>query len=88
MSSTHTPLPSVVLMSPSDVTCYKVLPFGFQTKVTEPLFFTFVESAAATIPSTCVHGLVAAALTTKTYYKVSPLGFKQRLLNLRSSLLS
>jgi hypothetical protein len=31
----------------------------------EPLFFTFILSAAATSPSTCVLGLVAAALTTK-----------------------
>jgi hypothetical protein len=30
----------------------------------EPLFFTFVVSAAATSPSTRVLGLVAAALTT------------------------
>jgi hypothetical protein len=37
---------------------------GCQTKFTEPLFFTFVVSAAATIPSTRVLGIVAAALTT------------------------
>jgi hypothetical protein len=37
----------------------------------EPLFFTFVVSAAATSPSTHVHGLVAAVLTTKVKNKGS-----------------
>ena len=44
----------------SDVTCQKVSPLEFQTKVTEPPFFTFVVSTFyATILSTCVLGVVA-----------------------------
>ncbi len=62
--SSHALLPSVVLTSQPLRHVLQGIALGYRIKVTEPSFFTFVESADATSPSTRKLGLVASALST------------------------